>query len=547
MKRTQYIIIFTIIFLLSACARIVTPKGGDKDITPPSYKSSNPKPNALNFHSKEIRIDFDEYIVLDNANQKLIISPPLKHKPEITSKLKSLYIKNIDSLQENTTYIFDFGDAITDFTEGNRLPRFSFSFSTGNTIDTMECKGKLLDAYSLKAAQGKYVALYTTPDKSYQQNNLPEYITRSDSSGNFHFSNIKGGKYYLVAYDDNNQNLIYDLPTEGSGFLSQAIEIKHLTQDEKKDDLEVLFSKSKDTIQKLETSKLLNEREIMLAFSCPITDSFHIEFLEPMKEHDDFILEKISTDTNARVNIYAIGDKIFDSVDMVVSDKNGFSEKVSLEQQRRKKKEERRHFRFMCSASSLPYYEKLSITTSFPINEKTSMPVPAWLITEQDSISISFYQDSLDIKTLVTDYRLKENTQYRLFIDSSVAENYKGEKNDSLSMNITTDSQDDYGRFFLSLSPQQEDTIQLILSLYDSQGKQIGKDQLVQSLDKKILFDHLKEGVYRLRAITDDNANGKWDGNSYLLHQQAEKVQYFDKHISIRKGWDLEEDWHIEL
>ena len=128
MKRTQYTIILTIIFLLSSCARIVTPKGGDKDVTPPAYKSSNPKPNATNFHAKEIKIDFDEYIVLDNANQKLIVSPPLKHKPEITSKLKTLYIKDIDSLQENTTYIFDFGDAITDFTEGNRLPRFSFSF-----------------------------------------------------------------------------------------------------------------------------------------------------------------------------------------------------------------------------------------------------------------------------------------------------------------------------------------------------------------------------------------------------------------------------------
>lgn len=547
MKRTQYVIIFTIIFLLSACARIVTPKGGDKDITPPSYKSSNPKPNALNFHSKEIRIDFDEYIVLDNANQKLIVSPPLKHKPEITSKLKSLYIKNIDSLQENTTYIFDFGDAITDFTEGNRLPRFSFSFSTGNTIDTMECKGKLLDAYSLKVAQGKYVALYTTPDKSYQQNNLPEYITRSDSSGNFHFSNIKGGKYYLVAYDDNNQNLIYDLPTEGNGFLSQAIEIKHLTQDEKKDDLEVLFSKSKDTIQKLEASKLLNEREIMLAFSCSITDSFHIEFLEPMKEHDDFILEKISTDTNARVNIYAIGDKIFDSVDMVVSDKNGFSEKVSLEQQRRKKKEERNHFRFICNTTSFPYYEKLTLNVNFPINEKISMSIPAWIIEGEDSTRIYFRQDSIDIKTIVSDYVLKENAQYHLFIDSSVVENYKGEKNDSLSLNITTDSQDDYGKFFLSLVPQNEEDSQVILSLYDSQGRQIGKDKLVRSTDKKILFDHLTEGVYRLRAITDQNSNGRWDGNSYILHKQAEKVQYFDKRISIRRGWDLEEDWHIEL
>ena len=226
---------------------------------------------------------------------------------------------------------------------------------------------------------------------------------------------------------------------------------------------------------------------------------------------------------------------------------NDFVEKISLEQQRRNKKKDSHHFRFICSNTSMPYYEKLSLTTSFPINEKTSMPVPAWLIVGEDSISISFRQDSLDVKNLVSDYVLKENTQYRLFIDSSVAENYKGEKNDSLSLNITTDSQDDYGKFFLSLVPQNEEDSQVILSLYDSQGRQIGKDKLVRSTDKKILFDHLTEGVYRLRAITDQNSNGRWDGNSYILHKQAEKVQYFDKRISIRRGWDLEEDWHIEL
>lgn len=549
MKRIHFIIILSVVFLFSACARIVTPKGGDKDIIPPSYKHSNPKPNAVNFHGKELRIDFDEYIELDNANQKLIVSPPLKVKPEVSSKLKTLYVKNLDSLQENTTYIFDFGDAIIDFTEGNRLPHFAFSFSTGQEIDTMHFAGKLLDAYSLKAAQGKYVSLYTNSDKEYQQRNLPDYITRSDSIGNFYFSNIKCGKYYLLSYDDNNQNLLYDLPTEGNGFLVEPVEVKSVVEGESEEKTEVLFTRSVDTIMKLESSKLVNDREIFLSFSCPITDSFYVEFPSTkMKENEDFVLEKIITDSNARVNIYAIGDNIFDSVDIVVSDKNGFSEKVSLEQQRRRsKKDERNHFRFICNTTSLPYYEKLRLNVNFPINEKKSMPIPAWLIECEDSTRIYFRQDSIDIKTIVSDYVLKENTQYHLFIDSSVVENYKGEKNDSLSLNITTDSQDDYGKFIISLIPQNEEVSQVILSLYDSQGKQIGKDKFVQSTDKGILFDHLTEGVYRLRAITDQNSNGRWDGNSYILHKQAEKVQYFDKRISIRRGWDLEEDWHIEL
>ena len=202
-------------FAFVSCARIVTPKGGEKDVQPPSFVSSSPERNAINFKGNRIEINFDEYIALDNATDKLIVSPPLKNKPVIGSKLKTLYIKDLDSLAENTTYIFDFGDAVIDFTEGNRLNHFSFAFSTGNHIDTLNYEGIIYNAYTLKPEQAKYVALYSDTNRQYIKEKLPDYITKSDSSGRFYFQNIKEGDYLVLAFDDQNRNMLYDLNTEG--------------------------------------------------------------------------------------------------------------------------------------------------------------------------------------------------------------------------------------------------------------------------------------------------------------------------------------------
>ena len=540
----RLITLIIIVFCFASCARIVAPKGGERDTNPPVFKKSNPKTNALNFKDKEIKIEFNEYIVLDDANSKLIVSPPLKKKPEVSSKLKTLYIKGLDSLQENTTYIFDFGDAITDFTEGNHLPHFSFALSTGAEIDSMTCKGVLLNAYTQKAEAGKYVALYKSADKDYQSKNIPDYITRSDSLGRFVFSNIKAGDYSLLAYDDNNQNLIYDLPTESVGFLTQRIEARNESDSTLKDD-SVFFTLAKDTVMRLESSKILNDRELSLKFSSPLTDSFSLEFHRPMLSANEYIVEKTITDSVSFVTIFATGKQIFDTVQLIAREANGFNEKIELEQKRRRaNKDEKRRFKFSATANELAFFDTIALTSPCPIDD-AFLPLKTQLIEGEDTTIVLFYRDANNAKKLIGDYPLKEDKKYTLFIDTAAVKDYNGDANDSIRYIFKTDSRDDYGTFILSL--QSEQAMQLILSLFDIQGKQIGTDIIAKTNGDKLIFKNLKEGTYKLRAIVDENSNNKWDGNDFFSSRQAEQILYFNKRIGIRKGWEFEEEWQISL
>lgn len=531
------------VLIVYSCARIVTPNGGPRDYTPPKVKKSFPENNSTNFSKKEIRIDFDEYIVLENVSQKLIVSPPLRHKPNVVSRLKSLYIKDLDSLQENTTYIFDLGDAVRDFNENNPIPHFVFAFSTGKDIDTMTYYGRLLNSYTLKAEKGKYVALYSSDNKDIQTSTLPDYITRCDSMGRFRFYNIKEGDYSLLAYDDHNNNLIYDLATEGIGFSTGVVSVKGNDTLFRGDT--VFFNEARDTVLKLDEVKFSAEKEITLALSMPISDSFLIEFLSPVLQENEYIVNKQNTDTSANVNIYILSKENADTVKFIVQDKNGFKEKKELTYQRKKaRKDERKTFAFTLEQNKIPYYDTIALNCPFPL--KQDFVLPAVLVKDSDTVAIHFTQDRSNAKRLVSDYALQENSRYTLVVDSSLAVNGRGETNDSLVAPFSTDSRDDYSRFILALTDSINKDKQYILTLFDSKNNKVGKDIVCLANKEKIVFEHLQEGEYKLRLISDDNHNGQWDRGDFVLHKQAEKIQYYPQTINIRRGWEREEEWILE-
>lgn len=219
----RILLVFFISCLIFSCAKIVTPSGGAKDSIPPVMLKSKPEANSTNFSGKEIDIVFDEFIVLDNPTQKILISPQITPAPEIMADLKTIKIKGIDSLRENTTYIIDFADAIKDYNEGNRLNGFSFAFSTGENIDTMWYEGRVLDAFNLTPIANKFVLLYSNFDTSYMRSHTSDYITRTDSNGVFRFHNLVEKDYKLLVLDDKNQNKIYDLANEGIGFSNKVL------------------------------------------------------------------------------------------------------------------------------------------------------------------------------------------------------------------------------------------------------------------------------------------------------------------------------------
>ncbi len=214
-------------FLLGReCAQQGSPSGGPRDEDPPKVVSCEPANYSTRFGSKRIEITFDEFIVLDNVNQELVVSPPMKEKPEVRLRKKTLIVEIADTLKENTTYTFNFGSAIKDLHEGNKLLNYEYAFSTGDVLDSLSVRGTLRNAVDLSVPDEPVtIMLYDDLRDSVPLTDIPLYVGRSDEKGNFSVNNLRPDLYKVFALKDGNYNLLYDLPTEVIGFLDTALRV----------------------------------------------------------------------------------------------------------------------------------------------------------------------------------------------------------------------------------------------------------------------------------------------------------------------------------
>ncbi|NOT52887.1 MAG: Ig-like domain-containing protein [Chitinophagaceae bacterium] len=188
-----------ILVLSSGCANIIPPSGGAQDTIPPVLLKVSPDDSTRNFTGKTIVFTFDEFIDAQNVYENLLVSPLLKTTPAVDGKLKTVTVKIKDSLEANTTYTFDFGIGIKDFTEGNPVRNFRYTFSTGSYIDSLELQGKVILAETGKIDTTLIVMLHTNPADSAVTKEKPRYIAKLDSRGDFHFKNLPPKTFYIYA------------------------------------------------------------------------------------------------------------------------------------------------------------------------------------------------------------------------------------------------------------------------------------------------------------------------------------------------------------
>lgn len=209
----------------SGCANIVPPLGGDKDTLAPVLTRAMPNDSTVNFAGKKITLLFDEYIQVDNVNENLIVSPTPKLAPEVTARLKTLTITIKDTLLPNTTYTFDFGNAIKDINENNILRNYSYTFSTGPALDQGMLSGNVLIAETGKADSTLIAMLYSEGDDSTVYKEKPRYITRVNRDGKFLFKNLPSGKFYLYALKDEGNSKRYMSKKQLFAFADEPVTI----------------------------------------------------------------------------------------------------------------------------------------------------------------------------------------------------------------------------------------------------------------------------------------------------------------------------------
>ncbi|WP_157760640.1 Ig-like domain-containing domain [Chitinophaga caeni] len=232
------------------------PGGGPRDTIPPVFVSATPKDSSLHFNSHRVTFYFNEYVELDNVLEKLIVSPTLKRTPVVTAKFRTVTINIKDTLKPNTTYTFNFDDAIRDVNERNPVKDFQYVVSTGDYLDSLEIKGMLKVAETGLADSNVAVMLYTNLEDSVVSKEKPQYLAKTKGDGSFHFRNLAPGTYKMFAIKEEDRNLQYSSMEEPIAFLDSTISILS----ENVEDVQLLLFKAYDTTQPY-VAPLLEEEE----------------------------------------------------------------------------------------------------------------------------------------------------------------------------------------------------------------------------------------------------------------------------------------------
>ncbi len=593
-------------FLLHySCAKVGTITGGEKDITPPVVVETNPGNYSTGFTGSKIVVSFDEYLTLKDINQEFVISPLLETEPEVKLKGKNIEIVlPADELKENTTYTLNFGNAITDYTEGNVLPNYEFVFSTGSHIDSLSVRGQVLHAFNLEEPEEPlFVMLYENLNDSAPLLEKPSFLTRTVAEGFYAINNLPSDSFRLFALKDANRNLIFDQPTEMIAFLDTIIHLKssYFTYEEKEAPVEdttladtlVNPLPETDSIRLLSDTLMLDSLYKSAKYSYALYADLYLfeqdvfnQYLSDYSRSIPYRLRLIFNEPLTReINIFLAdtaveGDwflpehhVVGDTIDYWLTDSSLY------------KKENLRIGVEYFKTDSMGELEPATDTLVFnfagkkqnrrrdredssPGNPNNKLSVNAgsgkFHLNSHVVIKSTYPVDTL-YPEFVHLYRFKDTIQvpvrYELEKDSIELRKYhlhfKVEEGTKYRFVMNTGAFRDIYR----LGHDTTD-ISFTTRLLDSYGKLIvsmpgdGIIQLLQNdkvvyerisgAGEKAVFDYIEPKSYRLKVIFDRNGNGEWDTGNYLEGRQPEKVWFHEKEVEIKEGWDLELDLDIK-
>lgn len=518
--------ILVAILLVTGCAKQGYPSGGPKDTEPPKTIGCRPQNSSRHFAQRQFYIEFDEYVVLKNADANVLISPPMVQKPEFSTKGKGVLVKLKDTLQPNTTYLFQFKEAIADFTEGNPLPSYEYVFSTGDRMDTMMIAGRVEAARDGKPWKDIVAVSAFRPNDS-----TPAYVTRTDKSGNFAFHYIPEGQYRLVAMEDNNKNWLPD-SNEAIGWDTALFAAQDSIDSTR---LTVLRMSSPDRSQQRVLKAEFVER-----------GKVSITTLRPM-QHPSVKGEPLEWRLNPRgdsLTVWFLNEKC-DSTVLVLLDEDQLRDTLKLRYRasvgKSKKGSSQRTampLMYALCDGKKAFYDDMQIAFSCPVTAK-EIPARLELTNVKDSTSkmVALLLDSAGMRAKL-DTILKSGAEYRIRIPAGLFVDLYGHPTDSLVFKATPR---DYGTITLNINNLLNHP--LVVEVLDKKDSVVQYKTLKQS--GLLRFSMLSEGEYRLRAVYDVDGNAQWTTGDYLSGRQPELFEMYEKTLQVREKWELEEKWTV--
>lgn len=590
-----------LMIVVYSCASMGNPDGGPYDEEPPKFVRSTPKPFAINSKEKKITIEFDEFIKLEKAAEKVVVSPPQLEQPEIKASGRKVVVGLVDSLRPNTTYTIDFADAIVDNNEGNPLGNYAFTFSTGTTIDTMEVSGTVLSASDLEPVKNIQVGLHSDLSDSAFMKKPFDRVSRTDSRGHFSIRGIAPGKYRIYALMDGNQNYLFDSKTEMIAF-SDSIIIPAM-EDAMRQDTIWKDSLTIDTIKSVGYIRFLPDDIILRAFKeendrqyltrserdkenhFVLTFSARADTLPTLKglnfdERDAFIIEK--TDRNDSI-CYWIKDSLIyqmdtleiqmdylatDTLDRLVpqtdtlflankltrAEREKLEAKAAEEKEKERKKKEKKGekiepepTKFLTLNVDAPSAFDLDRNVYLSFDEPVASIDTAAIHMEikKDSlweeIPFLFVSDSVLPRKYEILAEWEPEKEYQLSIDSMAFKGVYGLHTNKVKQTMKVKKLDEYGTILLNITGADSTAV---VELLDGSGKVLRQQRITPQNTAD--FYYLNPGTkFYIRLFNDRNGNGVWDTGKYSEHLQPEEVYYFPKVWEMKANFEFEENWNI--
>ena len=603
MKKLLYLLAVSCWLLAVGCARMGSPDGGWYDDTPPYVVGSTPGDLATDVSPKRVSIYFNEFIKLEDAQNKVIISPPQLEMPEIKASGKRVVVDLKDSLKENTTYTIDFGDAISDFTEGNPMGNYAFTFSTGKAIDTLQVSGYVLNAENLEPIKGIQVGLYDDLSDTVFLKKPMMRISRTDSRGHFVIKGVAPGTYRCYALQDADNNYVYNQKSEMVGFSHDTFE-PSWKMDTRQDTI-WRDSLHIDNILRVPYTHFLPDDITLLAFTAEQDSRYLLktERTEPHKigfyftygdsvppsirglnfnSDNAFVVEpSLRNDTvfywlrdSALINQDTLRMEVqylmTDTTELLVSKTDTLEitpkesyekrmkakqkeiEKWEKEQEKKKKRDEpydsvmpREMLRLKIDPSgSLSPASVVTIESPTPLLRLDTAAIH--LYTKVDTLwydaDYVFKPSPYNIRryTLTADW--KPETEYSLEIDSAAFEDIYGTVIGPVKQGLKVKSEDDYSTLTVNLSGIEDTDAAVIVQLLSSSE---AVAMQVRAKNGTASFDYVNPGKYYIRAFVDSNGNGRWDTGDYYADRQAEAVYYYPEETECKAKWDVTRNWNL--
>ena len=584
-----------VVWSFGGCARMGNPDGGWYDETPPRVVSASPADGGTGVTSQHMTILFDEYIKIENPSEKVVVSPPQLEMPEIQGAGKQIKIHLLDSLKAETTYTIDFSDAISDNNEGNPLGNYTYSFSTGDHIDTLEVSGYVVNARDLEPVKGMLVGLYSNLSDTIFRHEPMSRVSRTDSRGHFVIKGVAPGEYRIYGLEDADRDYVFNQKSERIAFSHELI--KPSWKPDVRQDTIWRDSLHIDSIMQVPYTHFLPDDIVLRAFTEQQTARMLLKYerknanrftlyysyggdsLPTLRglnfdDADAWVLEpSLHGDTLTywlRDSLLINNDTLEVEVSHYVTDTLGLlSHKLdtltllSKEPYEKRQKQREKEIKEWEKKVEKAWKRGDSIDAKMPIqplavsinassqmspdeNPTLSFDTPL-AVADTSKIHLYMQRDTLWYRApmMVRPHATKPRTleilgewrpeqNYSLETDSAAFISIYGLAAAATKTGIKIAAGSDFATIFITLSGLQSDNV--VAELLSSADKPV---KTARANKGNVEFFYVKPGTYYLRCYEDFNGNGEWDTGDYDADLQAETVYYYPEAIECKANWDL--------